>query len=253
MSVILQTPIALSACEAVHALTIPQLIQHEITAFNYYRMYFDGTAIRFSSDRAWTEHFFKKDYLSKLTVPDTYLTEPVNYFIWLTEDCPEMLLDAAINFDTSNGISIAVKQDDSIEYFCFATNTNNKSIINKFYLGNLDRLHQYGLKFKEQAAGLLEQAGREKLIIRTADKSKMLSTSSMHQPRFSKRELECAFALLNGMRVKEIARMLGLSVRTIESYIQNMKNKLGCSSQIELVLKLANYKDFINQHYLSAL
>ncbi|MCW8450455.1 helix-turn-helix transcriptional regulator [Legionella quinlivanii] len=239
----MQTPIALSACEEVHALTIPHLIQHEITAFNYYRMYFDGTVIRFSSDRAWTEHFFKKDYLNKLTVPASYLTEPVNYFIWLTEDCPEMLLDAAINFDTSNGISIAVRQEDSIEYFCFATNTNNKSIINKFYLSNLDRLHQYGLQFKEEAAGLLAQAVREKLVIKTADKSKSLSLSNAQQPRLSKRELECSSALLNGMRVKEIARMLGLSVRTIEFYIQNMKNKLRCSSQIELVLKLANYKE----------
>jgi len=25
-----------------------------ITVFNYYRIYFDGTVIRFSSDRAWT-------------------------------------------------------------------------------------------------------------------------------------------------------------------------------------------------------
>lgn len=243
----LKNHIALSSCEDIANITIPELEKYEVTVFNYYRIYFNGEIIRLSSDRAWTEHFFKKGYINQLSVPESYLMKPLNYYLWLTEDCPEMLLDAAINFDTSNGISIAKRHKDSIEYFCFATNTNNKSIINNFYLNNLDFLYQFTLQFKEQAKYLLKQASREKLIIppKEADRSVDLSQFELIK-KLSKRQLDCAFLLLKGMRSKEIAQAFSLSPRTVEFYIQNMKKKLNCSSQIELVLILSHYSEFLN-------
>ncbi len=126
-----QNHISLSSCESIAEIMLPQLKKHGITVFNYYRVYFNGSMIRFSTDRAWSEHYFKKNYLSTVNPPQSYLTKPVNYFIWLLEDCPEMLLDAAINFDTANGISIAERHDEYVDYFCFATTRNNKSIINQ--------------------------------------------------------------------------------------------------------------------------
>lgn len=64
----------------------------------------------------------------------------------------------------------------------------------------------------------------------------------MHQSNqkkiLSAREKQCAYHLLNGMTAKEIGQQLGLSSRTIESYIENMKNKLMCRNIIELVIVL---------------
>jgi DNA-binding CsgD family transcriptional regulator len=53
----------------------------------------------------------------------------------------------------------------------------------------------------------------------------------------SKREKECLQYLTRGMTAKQIARILNLSPRTIEFYIENMKNKLECHNRIELVAK----------------
>jgi len=52
----------------------------------------------------------------------------------------------------------------------------------------------------------------------------------------SKREAECLFYLFEGYTAKEIARAIELSPRTIEGYIDNMKDKLGCSTISELLL-----------------
>lgn len=52
----------------------------------------------------------------------------------------------------------------------------------------------------------------------------------------SQRELECLFLLLRGRTVKQTAEMLGLSKRTAESYIDNIKSKLGCLNKAELLV-----------------
>lgn len=55
---------------------------------------------------------------------------------------------------------------------------------------------------------------------------------------FSKRETECLFYLLDGCTAKEIARAINLSPRTVENYIENMKDKLGCTTVSELIIKI---------------
>ncbi|MFA6060557.1 MAG: helix-turn-helix transcriptional regulator [Taibaiella sp.] len=56
-----------------------------------------------------------------------------------------------------------------------------------------------------------------------------------NKPTLSLRESECLFFLLHGYTTKMIANLLGLSSRTIETYIENIKNKFGCNSKSELI------------------
>lgn len=223
---------------------LPVLNKHGITVFNYYRTYFDGTVIRFSSDRAWTEHYFKKDYINQMTVPQTYLQKPLNYFIWLTDDSPEMLLDAAINFDTSNGISIAQRQPDSIEYYCYATTRNNTAIINNFYINNLDLLLQYSAFFKERAEPLLKMAEQSKIITTNAlnlseESNSMHCLERKYNSVLSNRQFHCASLLLKGLTQKEIALQLNISPRTVETHLNHLKIKLSCRNKSELITQLS--------------
>jgi steroid delta-isomerase-like uncharacterized protein len=50
----------------------------------------------------------------------------------------------------------------------------------------------------------------------------------------TKRERECLECLLRGKTAKETATILGLSPRTVESYIETIKRKLKCSNKGEL-------------------
>jgi LuxR family quorum-sensing system transcriptional regulator SolR len=241
--------IAITSCPEIAEIMLPQLSQHGITVFNYYRIYFDGRVVRLSSDQAWTEHYFEKNYMNTMTVPKDYIMKPLNYYVWLTEDCPEMLLDAALNFDTSNGITLAVKHPEYIEYFCFATTLQNTRIINQFYLNNLDVLHKYGLEFLGHAKNILKRAEKNTLQIinpevchadcRPANLG--LDGSLQSAITLTNRQSECARLLLQGKKYKEIAVELNLSTRTIESYIDILKNKLQCQNRTELALKLVEY------------
>jgi DNA-binding NarL/FixJ family response regulator len=62
--------------------------------------------------------------------------------------------------------------------------------------------------------------------------------SSSQQPNrartLTSREIEVLQLLASGKRVKEISRLLGISVKTVESHRQNMMDKLEIHSAIEL-------------------
>ena|SRR3990167_193833 len=55
----------------------------------------------------------------------------------------------------------------------------------------------------------------------------------------SKQQKACAFYLLHGFTNKDIALKMNLSRRTIESYIETMKNKFHCRNKTQLILKLS--------------
>jgi DNA-binding CsgD family transcriptional regulator len=54
---------------------------------------------------------------------------------------------------------------------------------------------------------------------------------------FSLREKQCLEDIVSGKSSRESAERLGLSRRTVESYIENIKNKLNCKNKSELIIK----------------
>jgi len=71
-------------------------------------------------------------------------------------------------------------------------------------------------------------------------KSKTINLSysikdSIPENSISERELECLFLLLRNKSNKQIAAYLNLSVRTVEFYFSNLRNKLSCSNKYELL------------------
>lgn len=53
----------------------------------------------------------------------------------------------------------------------------------------------------------------------------------------SKREKECAHYLIKGMSTKEMAMVLKVSPRTIESHIDHIKTKLNCNTRLQIISK----------------
>jgi LuxR family quorum-sensing system transcriptional regulator SolR len=238
----LRSHITLTSASTVTAMMLPKLAKHGIKVFHFNRHYEDGSCIRLSSDAKWNEHYFEKGYINKpKKVPAVYLSKPLGYFIWLTKDWPEMLTDAAVNFDIANGISIVEKCYGYVDNYCFGSTVSNTAIIN-FYLNNLDILLGYCYDFRDRASHLLHACEHNKIII-----PQLHVPNNVGHPDYlpisiaslSTRERQCAMLLLSGKRIKEIAVELGLSARTIESYINNLKNKLNCRDKVALVIRLS--------------
>jgi DNA-binding CsgD family transcriptional regulator len=63
--------------------------------------------------------------------------------------------------------------------------------------------------------------------------------------KLTSRQSECLFFLLRGKVAKEIARILGISYRTVEEHIEQLKLKFNCHNKSELMC-LAIEKGFMN-------
>lgn len=62
----------------------------------------------------------------------------------------------------------------------------------------------------------------------------------------SKREMECLKLTIKGYTAKKIAKFLGISHRTVEEYIVNIRLKVGVNSKAELIEIAVDY--FMNQN-----
>ena len=66
------------------------------------------------------------------------------------------------------------------------------------------------------------------------------------QVYFTRREAECMLLLIHGKTIKEAAKIIGLSYRTVEFYLKNMKIKLNCNSRSQLIGQALD-SDFLQQ------
>jgi DNA-binding CsgD family transcriptional regulator len=75
--------------------------------------------------------------------------------------------------------------------------------------------------------------------------------SSDESCKLSNRELECVFFLIRGKTAANIAETLKISKRTVEYYLENIKNKFGCLTKTELIEKAidSNFIDRIPQSF----
>lgn len=149
-----------------------------------------------------------------------------------------------------HGLQIIHKNENSCEFFSFAANRGNYSIANT-YLNKLDVFKNFIMYFKDQAAALIRQVEKkrifypfhnEKLDILHCDHQDNEINMVSKPIMLSKRQLQIARELLNGKTVKEISQELNLSHRTIESYINHLKDKIQSRNRSELIVKL--YKLF---------
>lgn len=61
------------------------------------------------------------------------------------------------------------------------------------------------------------------------------SSSSINGVVFTQRELNCITLLCRGLTAKQMGKIIGLSHRTVENYIANIKCKLNVSTKVELL------------------
>ena len=55
---------------------------------------------------------------------------------------------------------------------------------------------------------------------------------------FTPREVDCMMGFMLGKTIVQVAKILHLSPRTVEFYLNNMKRKLSCRTKSELIIKV---------------
>ncbi|QDQ83398.1 response regulator transcription factor [Paraburkholderia megapolitana] len=233
----------------------------EINFFSYSRVYKDGSRAELWSDPNALEHtFFKKKYITGTYTADYYnineryvlLDSKIESFPDLIRDKYSMhLVDQRIIFDHTSPFEIVIKLNDSCEFFSFYSSASRRSA-EIFYINNLATFEQFSSFFKIVAASLISAASSQRLVKASSPpdaprlgndilpRPKAWGLVSSHPQLLTGRQLEIARHIITGQTARQIGHRLGLSARTVETHIDNMKSRLGCSNKTELLVQFSH-------------
>ena len=231
-----------------------------IDNFIYVRHYNDNKYSFLSNTARWNAHFLENFY--KLRYKETYLfQECVQQDMLLsTHTYPNNLAFTEANqiMGLQHGFVISRQNLHFKEVIYFASKDSEPSIFN-CYLYKRDLIHQFLDYFKERAHAIIQQS--EKLRLDTPQayldyKLAMLNSSQLssakeqeflkeisykrNDHKLTARETECFYWLVQGKSADEIGIIIGISGRTVEKYIENMKIKFNCAKITQLIYKLAH-------------
>lgn len=231
--------------------------------FSYSRVYDDRSRTELWTDLRALEHvLLKKRYILGTYTP-CYYRQHERYALVESkiESFPAdvrrkytmHLLDLRMLFDHANPFEIVAKLDGYCESFSFYSSASRQSAAS-FYINHLDTFEQFVALFKVAAANLVATADRDRVIGTTAaserssrepDSQAPLGTWDFLNARLQSltdRQLEIAQHIISGCTARQIAQKLGLSSRTVETHIENIKSRLGCANKTELLVQFSHLR-----------
>jgi len=252
----------------IKRLTEPLLNNFGITTFAYTK-FIGNKMFRISNNHEWTKFHLHNGYfdLDHYQKHIQQMGNNTSYVVLWDNHYNSNLIQAMRNHKVYYGLSIYKKFENYIELCSFATDNSNQQILN-FYLNNIHLLERFIVYFKNKASGLIDLSDKNKLIIRKKEiivnhqlpandsvkdfldmtTLNNFKTNNNIDLKISKRQSLCLFLITQGKTVKEIGRLLDISPRTVEHYINQLKYQLGCHSKNELINYLSD--DFIS-HFQS--
>lgn len=223
----------------------------------------DGSISVLISNRNLYQHHFKCGYKIAPDFPFTHEELQEKYHYYLAKEDSEETYSYAVNdyknlFGLDNFIFLINSNKNYVDYFIFASCLYNEKILN-FYLNQLDMLEQFIFDYKNKASKLIVQGEHHKLLLpesmqlRLGHTDKTMNPSDYHTKssmmksqhrivnylgksiKFTKREIECLHLLKSGYTAKEVAIQFGISPRTIENHIDNIKFKFGVNRKPDII------------------
>lgn len=230
-----------------------------VTSFVYLKNFNDGSQINFSNDSIWIENYYKfKLYENSLfeNHPCTYRT---GVFLWHHINYFQFVRHKQNHSKFANGITIIENKSNSCEFFSFFGNIKDNWLIN-FYINNLSIFKKFILYFKYIFNDTLKKAEQNKIVIPRSwnhivfreqktlytmqDKISKLEkiidkelSKNVDYYKLSIREKEIIKQLEQGRTSKEIGKFLGISYRTVEKHLENIKLKFNCNTRSKIISK----------------
>lgn len=245
--------------DKVAAICKPLLMQTPINYFGLARIYNNNDYGGLLSDKEWAYFYLKNDF-QLLGVEPQLASQGISPVFWnlanFKPTCPQSrkMVDACILFQHACGVLFVTDYPEYKEVCLFSTahtaeNTDpylveNVILLQKFILFFKEKLH----KDKHLMAGLTKRHNNEiakpdilkveKKPLAQFEIKKYYLDGDLHNIAFSKREAECLKYLHYGKSAKEIAQLLNLSPRTVETYFNSIKTKTNSKNLLEVISKL---------------
>ncbi len=232
------------ATRNVSKIAEPFLKRNLLNYFQFGRCYADGSHLPLVTNADFLSARLSANNGVRSAINEHQVDAHTFIFLW-NESLALEDTNQAREFDLDNGICFVERHTDFYDLIAFAAPRSEKNI-NNFYLNNIGSLKRFIREFKDQGEELIEQAESYRLHLpqhlQDQNKEKMLWKKNKSisiaahgsNARLSLKEYECLELVANGMVLREIAEKMNISTRTVETYLDRVKSKLGLSKKSEL-------------------
>lgn len=248
-----------------------------ITFFVFGRLYYDGNCIFLSQEPELDYFVFKQDLMP--TVEELHLNS--SHYVLMSKDfaIPEMAIypepylkniQITAEFGIPHRLFLLFYFPTHIESFEFGINQDSKNVM-EFFMNHVQILEKFCTYFRDAGRDLINHVDKTRVsfdnVIEPIHFTNFNSQDYFYNEfldaiklkkyavqgrggntTLSEREFECLLWSAKDKTAKQIGKILSLSPRTIEDYLLNVKNKLGCKSKLELI-ELAN-KDSLMKSFI---
>jgi DNA-binding CsgD family transcriptional regulator len=163
----------------------------------------------------------------------------------------------AKNFGIEDSLLLTFKEKGILQGFSFGLSKHDKNYT--LFTNEVPLLKRFCKEFEKRAERSLQEL--EPVDVRqfignafykkqdwfSLDENKrknLLVRLNFKVPDLSPREKEALSLYLQGETARSIAKRLNLSSRTVESYLENIKNKLNCYQKTELLKRAQELQDY---------
>lgn len=238
-----------------------------ISLFIYFKIYHDSTYITLSNDINLTQEYCMNVKKDNIYFQRYLENNSKNRIILWPKEPNNVGTQLIFNRNYWNGISILRINDDNIEGSSFSSHVNNPRVI-EFFLQYSKILEKFSEYFKFTFAEAISKCNQHKARFtegfdfylpqceekQLPDIKGFLETTGIGGEEvtingktigLTLRECQCLDLMNQGYTLKEIGKELLLSHRTIETYINNIKNKTGLYFKSDL---FQLYYDFVSKN-----
>ena len=249
-------------CNEITALCKPVSELFNVNYFSHTRAFHDGNFVSVMTNPELTECFLKRKYpISFSNGKGFYLNDGcyISDCLKRNLEVEEKLKTLYKEFHVECMISIIKKCDGYDNMYSFGLNIGDRFFVNKF-LNNLKMIEHFILYFKSQSSGIFSRiepvSYSEDYFLSPQNKPDVAWVTSKEQEIFfknlplkkvqvlgnlgnvflSQREYECLRYASKCYSLKEIAKQIDISPRTVETYLNSVKNKLGVEKRSDLIM-----------------
>jgi len=231
----------------------PLFEQFDITHFGYAHIKHDGEMLRLATDTSWTKIYFDNFLYNDPGMYTIINSELIGRKKIILSGLPKTAHEKFLyehNLWNCLAIHEHVQQGKNFWFFC--STPNNAFVIN-YYLNYPEIFDHFTNYFLNKAQHLLDTTDKQKLIktnIVIRQQSIIFPNLVSNKTKFSEkkrksfilkdvsltyRELECLSYLFRGYSMKDIAKNINISARTVETHINHLKAKASLNSKQSLI------------------
>jgi len=237
----------------------------------------DNSRIILTNYPQWVEHFYYEGFYKNLHIMDAEFLQGTGYYTWENLKTGRPFDDGVKYFMLHDGVTMLKKDNDYTDLYCFATSKEKLLDIDIIRKGR-DLLDRFIFYFKEKSYNLIDEISDSRIFLdnlyykntrylnlKTGSSNKEIIESFIRETTINKifvtgskyltnQEALCIKHLINGKTAKEIAEILNISYRTVESHISNVKKKFDFRKMQEASYMLTelNFKSLFESDLLKS-